>query len=400
MSDGLAPGRLEGWAGRVADLRPRGGQGTMEADVFISYSRRDADFVAGLAHALTQRGKQPWLDVQGIEDGEVFPQALRSAIEGTDGFVFVISPEAAASSFCGQEVDHALAVGKRIVPVLHRPVPDEELPEGIRERQWVAAGATLDDPAADRVVRALDADLNYARTHTRLLVRAGEWEARDRDRSALLRGSELREAEAWLTQGQGRDPAPTERHAAWIAASRAAAARRQRRLTAGAAIVALASIALLLFALVSRSQAQHQRAVAQSRALGTAAAQQLALDPQRSLLLANAGLRSAGTAESLFAAQLALDENTLKSVLPSLGAQACRDSSHMALLPGAHRAAVTTCDGRLVVLDLAARRIERTVRLGHANAVAVSPTGRTIAVGGAGSVALVAATTGRVYRRL
>jgi hypothetical protein len=67
------------------------------ADVFVSYSRDDAGFVRRLVDARQARDKDVWVDVEGIRDAEVFPAALRSAIEGSDGFAFVISPGSVAS---------------------------------------------------------------------------------------------------------------------------------------------------------------------------------------------------------------------------------------------------------------------------------------------------------------
>ena len=49
-------------------------------DVFVSYSRSDAEFVHGLVSELEARGKSVWLDTEGIGDGEVFPDAIRLAI--------------------------------------------------------------------------------------------------------------------------------------------------------------------------------------------------------------------------------------------------------------------------------------------------------------------------------
>ena len=77
------------------------------ADVFLSYSRLDGAFVRRLLSALEARGKDVWVDVDGIRDGEVFPEALRRAIESSDAFVFVISPDSVHSSFCEEEVEHA-----------------------------------------------------------------------------------------------------------------------------------------------------------------------------------------------------------------------------------------------------------------------------------------------------
>ena len=72
------------------------------ADVFVSYSRRDGEFVRRLAEALGERGKEAWVDVEGIRDAEVFPAVLRAAIQESDGFVFVVSPDSVASSYCEQ----------------------------------------------------------------------------------------------------------------------------------------------------------------------------------------------------------------------------------------------------------------------------------------------------------
>ncbi|HEU5034016.1 MAG TPA: TIR domain-containing protein [Mycobacteriales bacterium] len=362
--------------------------GARDADVLISYSRHDAAFATRLARALKERGKSPWLDVQGIEDGEVFPAALREAIERTDGMVFVISPAAASSPFCQQEVDHALALGKRIVPVLHSPVPDDQLPPGIRERQWVQAGKAIRGETVDRLVRALDADPDHTRQHTQLLLRARAWESRGRGTAALARGEELAEAEAWLTRAQGRDPAPTNVQAEWIAASRRSATRRQRMVVLTAAAVSVISVALLAFALVSRSQAVGARAAERSRALAAEADSQLARDPQLSILLAEKALEAKATPEAMFAATRALDANTARSQLPSLGAQPCIEAMRLAPLAGGRRVAVATCDGRLFQADLALRRIVREIRVGAA-AGPVARSRQTLAVGTNAGVTLV-----------
>ena len=107
------------------------------ADVFVSYSRRDSDFVGRIVDSVEQRGKEAWLDTEGLVDGEVFPAAIRSAIEQSDTFLFVISPAAVDSPFCESEVGYAGDLHKRIVPVLREPVPDHDLPPEIRDRNWI-----------------------------------------------------------------------------------------------------------------------------------------------------------------------------------------------------------------------------------------------------------------------
>ena len=84
---------------------PRQASGYLTADVFVSYSRRDAAFVQEFVSQLEARGKSVWIDTDGIEDGEVFPEAIREAIEFSDAFVFVITPQSVGSRHCQSEVD-------------------------------------------------------------------------------------------------------------------------------------------------------------------------------------------------------------------------------------------------------------------------------------------------------
>ena len=165
--------------------------------MFVSYSRRDGEFVRGLAADLESRGKSVWIDTQGIGDGEVFPDAIRRAIEQSDAFVFVITPESVASPYCETEVEYAQQLQKRVVPVLREMVEDDGLPQAIRIRNWIPYTPDVDTAAAsERLLVALDTDLEHARAHTHWLVRALEWESHGRDVSFLLHGSELGEGEA------------------------------------------------------------------------------------------------------------------------------------------------------------------------------------------------------------
>jgi WD40 repeat protein len=250
-----------------ADTVARGGSSRLP-DVFLSYSRRDSEFVRRLADALHDRGKDVWVDVEGIRDAEVFPEALRRAVERSDAFVFVITPDSVRSPFCELEIERAGELNKRIVPVYRRPVDDAELPDEVRYRNWIPAeddagfGTTI-----DRLITALDTDLEWDREHSRLTVKALEWERSGRDRSFLLRGSDLGAAEKWLASGAGHDPGPSGLESEYILAARTAAGRRQRNLVVASLAVAAVSVALLVFALISRSDAIHARNGAKAQAL-------------------------------------------------------------------------------------------------------------------------------------
>jgi len=67
--------------------------GERHASVFISYSRRDKDFVRRLADALTKRKRETWVDLENIAPIAEWLAEVYSGIEGTDAFIFVISPD-------------------------------------------------------------------------------------------------------------------------------------------------------------------------------------------------------------------------------------------------------------------------------------------------------------------
>lgn len=358
-----------------------------------------------LVDALGERGKEAWVDIEGVRDAEVFPERLRSAIEEADGFLFVISPDSVSSDYCEAEVEHALELNKRIVPLLLRVVPDSRVPEGIRVRSWIpfTDGDGEFEPGVVRVVEALDTDLEWTKAHTRWLVKALEWDGERRDKSFLLRGSELAAAESWLAQEASKEPEPTLLQREYVATSRLAASRRQRRLLGVAAGVVAVSVGLLVFALISRSQAIAARDAATSRALAAESQTQLAVDPERSILLAEAALHAATTPEALFALRGALDASPLRYRLPDAGLQTCGGVPlalpTLAFRPEGEQLAESICGGTLVLADARTGHVTRRIRVGTAaGVVAYNRSGSLIAVASSTGVVLIDTHTGRVRR--
>lgn len=271
--------------------------------VFISYSRQDQGFVHRLHEALTALDRDAWVDWKGIAPTAEWLAEIRRAIDGADAALFVISPAWVASQICGQELEHAVQQGKRLVPVLWRDAPSGSVPEALAKLNWVMLREGDDFAEGVRqLVAGLDVDLDWVREHTRLIVRAQEWEAGGHDDARLLRGRELEEAERWLAAGANHtDPAPVPLQASFITRSREAALRRQRTTRSLVLAALVTAIGLAIWALIERGQAieaQHeaerQRDAAQARQLAARAEAQAAADPalmQRSALLAAESLR-------------------------------------------------------------------------------------------------------------
>ncbi len=202
------------------------------ADIFISYSRRDKDFVQVLHNALLASTYDTWVDWQDIAPTTEWWREIETGIETAHTFIFVISQDSIASDYCRKEVDHAVAHGKRLIPVLRRKdFTQADMHPKLGQHQWVAFQAEDDfETAFAALVETIDTDLEHKKAHTRLEVRAIEWAQSNHDASLLLRDSELNRAEQWLLQASGgKDPKPTALQGEYIATSRQAATQAQEQ---------------------------------------------------------------------------------------------------------------------------------------------------------------------------
>lgn len=225
-------------------------------DVFISYSQKDAaDFARRLNAELQLQGQHTWFDQESIAPEADFQQEIYQGIEGSDVFLFVLSPEAVNSPYCVDEVNHASSLNKRIVTLLYREFNAVNLPLALRNPQWIDFSRDGNfDPNFQRLLTALNDNPQHLHQHTRLLVRAGEWERRGRDESLLLRGQDLATAAAWLENYAEVEPKPTGLQQEYIRAGRAkqeAQAAAEKKLRRGALIGAIAAAAGIVVAAIS-----------------------------------------------------------------------------------------------------------------------------------------------------
>jgi hypothetical protein len=280
------------------------------SDVFLSYSRRDQEFVRRLEGALVARGRDVWVDWEDIPPSAKWLDEVRAAIEAADAFVFVVSPDSAASPICCQELEHAGASGKRILPVLYRPVEQDALPELVASHNWLdLTDAAAFEPTLDRLVAALDTDLDWVREHTRLLTRATEWERAGRDPAFTLRGRDLDAAERRLARAaELTSPRPTPLLVEYVIASRRAATRGQRTRVAALAGGLAVSLVLAAFAFLQLNEAVAQRSRAET-ATGLAQANAAQASANAQEARANASAAAANAAEA--ARLAALDVGTV-----------------------------------------------------------------------------------------
>jgi hypothetical protein len=184
-------------------------------DVFISYSRKDTAFVRQLVDRLKVDQRDVWVDFEDIPFAAEWWDEICAGIDTAETAIFVISPDSLESKVCSLEISYAARNKKRIVPILYRDPAGKPVLEQISHINWIYFNeAAKFDDSFRKLIETMDTDLEALKSHTRLLIRAREWEKKGHNPSLLLRGDDLAEARQVLS-----NPAVTDLQTAYLEAS-------------------------------------------------------------------------------------------------------------------------------------------------------------------------------------
>jgi hypothetical protein len=92
----------------------------MAKEIFISYSRRDQEFVTRFASDLNAQVAGVWFDQSTIQLGQKWHDEIMDGIRECRAFILVLSPDSMESKYVQEEVNKALELGKTIFPVIYR----------------------------------------------------------------------------------------------------------------------------------------------------------------------------------------------------------------------------------------------------------------------------------------
>jgi hypothetical protein len=230
------------------------------SDVFISYSRKDKEFVQQLHQALIAQNRDVWIDWEDIPATADWWNEIKEGMDGANNVIFIISPDSAESKVCQDELDYAISSNKRLIPILYKTVPNNQnLHPRVTSHNWLIFENADFNGAFKALIKALDTDLPHVRAHTRILTKAREWDEHKQNPSYLLAGVDIDEAENWLAKAGDKEPFPTTLQAEYILASRKAQRARQQQLLIGVSIALVVSIALAILSLFLFNDASFNR---------------------------------------------------------------------------------------------------------------------------------------------
>ena len=180
--------------------------------VIISYSDEDRTTMETIRQSLRRESITVWTNRTDIQTGEEFEAAIKRGIEQADNLVYLLSPDSVKSNFAQRELNYALSLNKRIIPVLVRQTPPEQVPSALRDLQYI----NLTDKVKDddyrlnlcQLLKILHQDAAYYNEHKILLTKALKWKRQHENPSILLRGYNLQSAETWLKVAQTRTQHP------------------------------------------------------------------------------------------------------------------------------------------------------------------------------------------------
>jgi WD40 repeat protein len=300
---------------------------------FISYSRKDTEFIRKLHVALEANGITTWVDWEGIKLGTDWWQEIVGGIQSTDNFIFVVSPDSVESEVCADELKAAIENSKRLIPVVFR---EDKNTVGQVDKSLQAINFTFmrTDEEFNRMlpglIELLNTDLEHVQRHTRIQERALEWNAAGQSSGLTLRGSDLDEAELWFTQAASKEPPPTVLQGEFLHTSRVQVANRQRRTLVGISVALVVTIVLTIFSLFQFQQARiHEQEALDERAVAEVASTK-AISQQQTAEAAstiaveheNEAIAQQGTAEAASTVAVQQEQEAIEQANAALTAQA------------------------------------------------------------------------------
>jgi len=170
--------------------------------VFISHAEADHHVREKVRYSLMCQGLTVWINRTDITTGTDFQAEINRGIEETDNVVWLMSSASLASAYCREELEYALLLKKRIIPLLIDAIDIEDLPAGLRSLQFIDC-RNFEQPdayhhAINKLLKTLWEDARYHNQHKLLLVKALRWKHQEYNPSILLRGIELRHFQSWF----------------------------------------------------------------------------------------------------------------------------------------------------------------------------------------------------------
>lgn len=128
--------------------------------IFISYSRRDTEYVKSLVEALRKQGFEVWFD-KNIRTGTDWDDTIESELKKADAIVLILSKTSVASDNVKDEISYAIGLDKPVNPI---KIEECDVPMRLARKQFVDFTVMGHEAGFERLVNDLNISLQEART--------------------------------------------------------------------------------------------------------------------------------------------------------------------------------------------------------------------------------------------
>jgi pSer/pThr/pTyr-binding forkhead associated (FHA) protein len=135
----------------AALMKETGTPTTQQADVFISYSRRDREQMHLIREGLIAAELSVWSDEKLEPGSPSWKLDVQTAIEAAGCVVAILSPDAKGSEWVNEELGYARLLRKRVFTILVRGDEVNAVPLGLTGVQWVDMRTDYEEAITDLV---------------------------------------------------------------------------------------------------------------------------------------------------------------------------------------------------------------------------------------------------------
>lgn len=182
-------------------------------DAFVCYDIVNKNLREKVYKSLSKAGITTWIHHKDIAKSENYEEAINRGIEQADNLLFFISNDSIQSEYCLKELNYAVQLNKRIIPILIENLTPEMLSifksiKRLHQIQYIDFTNNTNEEHYQNDVRDLLREINrerrYYEQHKVFLVQALKWERQGKNPSILLRGYNLQNAQTWLKTSSKR----------------------------------------------------------------------------------------------------------------------------------------------------------------------------------------------------
>lgn len=123
--------------------------------IFISYSKKDTEYVSSLVQALRQQGFDVWFD-KNIMTGNDWDDTIEEEIKKADTLILILSKTSVASENVKDEMSYALSLGKSVNPI---KIENCDVPMRLARKQYIDFEVLGPEVGFQRLVRDINMQL-------------------------------------------------------------------------------------------------------------------------------------------------------------------------------------------------------------------------------------------------